>query len=140
MPLSELFEKVSELLEPLAEKSSITLRVVDTGLTVEADEGQLQRILANLAGNALKYAGKGAEVVFSATQKDEATELSVKDNGPGIPEDKREHLFERFYQTSAEHYELGSGLGLAICKTQAELHGGTIAVKSDVGDGTEFVV
>jgi PAS domain S-box-containing protein len=138
--LPELFKKVSEMLEPLAAKNSMTLVVIDTDIAVEADEGQLQRILTNLAGNALKYAGKGAEVVFSATQKDEVMELSVKDNGPGIPEDKREHLFERFYQTTSEHYELGSGLGLAICKTLVDLHGGSIAVKSEIGQGTEFVV
>lgn len=138
--LRELFKKVSEMLEPLAAKNSITLVVVDSELSVDADEGQLQRILTNLAGNALKYAGTGAEVVFSATDKGEVTELSVKDNGPGIPEDKREHLFDRFYQTSTEHYELGSGLGLAICKTLVDLHSGTIAVKSEVGNGTEFVV
>ncbi|MBA3993035.1 MAG: hypothetical protein C0469_05855 [Cyanobacteria bacterium DS2.3.42] len=138
--LNELFKKVSELLEPLATKNSMTLVVVDSIETVDADEDQLQRILTNLAGNALKYAGTGAEVVFSAKSNGNMTELSVKDNGPGIPEDKREHLFDRFYQTKAEHYELGSGLGLAICKTLAELHGGTIAVKSEVGEGTEFVV
>jgi signal transduction histidine kinase len=138
--LHEIFKKVGELLEPLAVKSSITLTVVETDATIYADEDQIQRVLTNLAGNALKYAGSGAEVVFSATSTGECTEISVKDNGPGIPEDKRESLFERFYQTKAEHSELGSGLGLAICKTLVELHGGTICVRSETGKGTEFVV
>jgi len=138
--LHEIFKKVGELLEPLAAKSSITLKIIQTDATIDADEDQIQRVLTNLAGNALKYAGSGAQVVFSATSNGECTEISVKDNGPGIPEDKRENLFERFYQTRAEHSELGSGLGLAICKTLVELHGGTISVRSEMGKGTEFVV
>ncbi len=138
--IEAIFKKVCELLEPLATKNSMSLVVVDTDLNVEADEDQLQRIFTNLAGNALKYAGKGAEIVFSARINGEVTELSVKDNGPGIAEDKREHLFEKFYQTSAEHYEMGSGLGLAICKTLVELHAGTICVDSQTGHGTQFIV
>ena len=138
--LQELFKKVSEMLEPLAAKNSIVLAVKETDTTALADEDQLQRVLTNLAGNAIKYAGKGAEIVFSAEQNGEMTEISVKDNGPGIPEGKREHLFERFYQTAAEHYELGSGLGLAICKTLVDLHEGNICVNSEVGKGTVFIV
>lgn len=178
--LQELFERMSKLLEPLAVAASMKLVVHKTELAVFADEKLLQRIITNLVGNAIKYAGEGASIDLSAeleqvsvapatsrggisaaptggaegvtivtvTGRDELSDhrsvnksmvrIFVSDSGIGIPEDKRENLFERFYQARGKDAELGSGLGLSICKTLVELHGGTISVASQENKGTTF--
>jgi Amt family ammonium transporter len=114
--------------------------------TVVGDPVRLQQILVNLVGNALKFTTAGEITVTVGCLRDEDDRVllrfSVKDSGIGIPEDKREHLFDRFTQvdTSSTRRFGGSGLGLAICRQLAGLMGGSIGVASVLGQGSDFFV
>jgi two-component system sensor histidine kinase TctE len=88
----------------------------------------LREALVNLVDNALRYAGRGARVTVQVHGGTDRAELVVTDNGPGIPEDLREQVFERFFR--ATHEGNGCGLGLAIVKEIVERHGGRIALST----------
>ena len=99
--------------------------------------GHLSEILVNLLLNAREsLGGKGTVVVTARKQRDQAVIISVRDNGPGIPPDKLERIFEAYYTTK----EKGSGLGLAIVKHNLELYGGTMGVESSLGQGATFTL
>jgi two-component system phosphate regulon sensor histidine kinase PhoR len=96
-------------------------------LQVWADHEQVRRVLINLIHNAIKWSPRGGQIkVLSEVIADEVT-VSVIDNGPGVPDDQTERIFERFYQVdSSRSGGEGTGLGLAICKHIVEAHGGKI--------------
>jgi PAS domain S-box-containing protein len=104
------------------------------------DEKLLRHIFGNLLSNAIKYSPQGGEVKFRAALEDGATVLTVSDQGIGIPAEEIGHLFESFHRASNVGDIQGTGLGLAIVKNAVEVHGGTIAVESRVGEGTTFTV
>jgi signal transduction histidine kinase len=80
---------------------------------------------------------KGGNVTVSARyRKDDSVEVNVQDDGPGIPPEKRERIFEAYYTTKSR----GTGLGLAIVKQNVELYGGTVKVESELGKGARFVL
>jgi PAS domain S-box-containing protein len=103
------------------------------------DAGRLEQILTNLIGNAIKFTDQG-EVRVSVQVRDNRLEFAVSDTGIGIPQEKRELLFDSFTQGDSSFNRRfgGSGLGLAICKGLVELMGGTIGVKGRAGGGSEF--
>ena len=97
----------------------------------------LAEIFANLLSNARDTLGKSGNIfITSACRPDYTVEISIRDDGRGIPPDKITRIFEAYYTTKAK----GSGLGLAIVKHNAELYGGDIRVKSEVGKGAEFIL
>ncbi len=99
--------------------------------------GHLSEILLNLLQNAREALGNQGDIVVAADcHRDYAVEISVRDDGPGIPPEKVERIFEAYYTTK----EKGSGLGLAIVKHNAELYGGSVRVESVLGKGAEFTV
>lgn len=95
---------------------------------------------SNLVSNAIKFSPPNSKIVLSAHRFGGYIEISVVDQGRGIPADKQEIIFERFRQVAAEDEVLagGSGLGLAICKAIVEAHGGKIGVYSHAGAGSTF--
>jgi diguanylate cyclase (GGDEF)-like protein len=108
---------------------------------VRADTGKLNQILMNLLGNAIKYSPDGGEIVVrSAPAADGRVEVSVTDQGIGIPEEHLERIFERFHRVdSSETRSIpGTGLGLYIVRHLVELHGGTIVAESTAGRGSTF--
>jgi signal transduction histidine kinase len=109
---------------------------------VEAEPGRLRQILVNLVTNAHEYSPEGASIEVRARRDGDEIEISVKDDGPGIPAEQVEHIFERFTRGDAGLTQRvgGTGLGLAISKSLIELHGGSIAVDSTVGAGSTFRV
>lgn len=100
----------------------------------------VERAIANLVDNALKFCRPGDRITLAARRRDGAVELSVADTGPGIPAADLPHLFDRFFQSrpgvAPATGDGGKGLGLAIVKRIAELHGGSVAVASRPGEGT----
>ena len=99
--------------------------------------GHLAEILVNLLQNAREALGAQGNIVITAEcRHDHAIVISVRDDGPGIPPDKMERIFEAYYTTK----EKGTGLGLAIVKHNAELYSGTVRVESVLGNGSEFTV
>lgn len=104
------------------------------------DESLLRHMLVNLLSNAIKYSPDGGVVLLKAFEDGETTVLQVIDQGIGIPQDELDHLFESFHRASNVGTIQGTGLGLAIVKKSVELHGGSIAVESQVGHGTCFTI
>lgn len=105
---------------------------------VLADPTRAPLILANLLSNALKYTPPGGNVKVTAEAGTQAVTFRVSDTGIGIPEADQPMIFARFYRGSREKEGGGAGLGLAIAKEIVEAHGGTIAVRSQVGEGSVF--
>ena len=103
-----------------------------------------ERAVANLVDNALKFCGPGARITLGAVRDEGWVRVRVTDTGPGINEADLPHLFDRFYQArqsvAPATGEGGKGLGLAIVKRIVELHGGTVAVASTLGQGTQVVL
>ncbi len=106
---------------------------------VEADENRVQQILYNLVGNAIKFS-KAGDILVSARLRSIFLEITVSDNGIGIPDEKLDNIFESFEQVdgSIGREFGGAGLGLAISKKLVELHGGQIRVESVLGVGSHF--
>jgi signal transduction histidine kinase len=109
---------------------------------VDADRDRIRQVLVNLLTNANEYCPPGAHVAVKARRADAEVEIDVIDDGPGIPEQQLEHIFERFTRGDAGETQRvgGTGLGLAISKSLVELHGGAIAAESLPGRGSTFHV
>jgi len=136
--LNRCFDNCQAASSGLAEEMAVTLQFAPTNIVVEADEQRLDRVLSNLVANAIKYSPKGTTVKVVAEQQRNGVKISVQDQGPGIPPDMLEAVFERFQQVGGSAKSKGgSGLGLTICKAIVELHGGKIWVES-AGQGSTF--
>ena len=138
-PVAPLLEEVEEVMEPRARERGLALdvRPAEGVPDVWGDRGRLVQVLENLVGNAVKFTPGGGTVRVRAEEVDGMVRFEVADTGPGIAEEEREHLFERFWQSSARSGG-GAGLGLAIVKGIVESHGGAVDVASEVGRGTTF--
>jgi two-component system sensor histidine kinase BaeS len=113
-----------------------------TPLLVEGDERRLLQLFANLLENALRYTDRGGEIVVCAQRRGQQVEAVIEDSAPGVTEDKRERLFERFYRVEASRNRAsgGSGLGLAICRNIVQAHGGAIHAEGSALGGLRIVV
>jgi PAS domain S-box-containing protein len=121
--------------------SAVTARLAGDLPLVRADSDSIFRVVANLLSNARKYSPNGGDIVVSATSVDGMVEISVEDQGLGIPADALSHLFQKFYRidTADRRAIRGTGLGLAISKNIVEAHGGTIGARSaGPGQGSVF--
>ncbi len=134
-----------EMVRPEAERKKIKLEVLPEPGIIEVDKERLGRVVVNLTNNAIKFTPEGKRITVGTKVLDHDTkpheiEFFVHDEGPGIPAEKVELVFEKFQQvgTGSEGERKGSGLGLAICKAIAEAHGGTIGVESTAGEGSRF--
>ncbi len=107
--------------------------------TIAADRGSLSEVIVNLVDNAIKYSSEGGLVVISAKPIESFVEVSIQDNGIGIPGALLSNIFDKFYRSHrSRENTVGTGLGLYITKAIVESHGGTISVRSDEGHGTTF--
>ncbi len=114
-------------------------RIVPDLPAVDADEDRVQQILYNLVGNGIKFTEVG-QVAVSAVVENGVIAITVSDTGIGIPKEKQSRIFESFEQAdgSIERQYGGTGLGLAVTRQLVELHGGTMRVASEPGNGSEF--
>jgi two-component system phosphate regulon sensor histidine kinase PhoR len=121
---------------------ALDLGALDDATTVVADEEALRQILDNLLDNAVKYTPEGGWVRVACLSSEDQVGIEVADSGIGIPRADVPRIFERFYRVDkARSRELGgTGLGLAIVKHLVQAVGGTIAVSSRVGEGTQFTI
>lgn len=121
-------------------KSRITLDWQAGRVTKALDEKLCRHIFSNLLSNALKYSPAGGTVHMRVYDAHERTVFEVHDQGIGIPADELHHLFDSFHRASNVGSIAGTGLGLSIVKKSVDLHGGTIAVRSTIGEGSCFTV
>jgi signal transduction histidine kinase len=134
-----------DILMPAALAKRQQLRVDFTSdVIVVADEARARQILVNLIGNAVKFtpAEGTISVTVCVTLVDEINqgEIRVTDTGPGIAEDERASIFEPYFRSEGTAKAPGVGLGLAISKALVEQLGGTLAVESELGKGSSFVL
>jgi signal transduction histidine kinase len=105
-----------------------------------ADQSSLDELVGNLVDNAVRYTPAGGLVTVEVDATESGAVIFVRDTGPGIAEEDREHIFEPFYRGHAQKNIPGTGLGLPIVKRIAERHGGRVEVRTAPGEGTEFRV
>ena len=137
-PLS-IVERAIEGQQVLAKQKKLRLELDVPGNlpTVSVDADRIQQVFQNLIGNAIKFTPEGGLIEVRAERADLYVKFSVVDTGPGISEDIRPHIFERFTQAKKTAH-VGTGLGLSIAKAIVEAHGGKIWVESQVSIGTTF--
>ena len=144
MPLDTLMDEVAKSLDIQAQTAGVTIRLdFPPGLPlIRANKDLMRSMARNLIGNAIKYSPKGGEVRIAAHASGNTLVLDVTDQGIGIPPEDLPQLFTRFYRSwiARQSGIRGTGLGLVVAKEAVELHGGTIAVESQVGVGTRFSV
>jgi len=139
--LHSLVDRVIEDFKTQAQSRRVELTNNVPELTARADSERLQQVFSNLIGNAIKYGREGGRVDVSGHLLDgDAIELCVKDDGPGIPTEALERVFERFYRVdkARAREQGGTGLGLSIVKHIVQSHGGKVWARSQVGSGAEF--
>ena len=142
--LNTIAENAIALCQDTADTAHITIRRDPAplpALSVQGDPRLLEQAVVNLIVNAIRHSGT-PEVTIGLAQTDSAIVLSVADKGNGIPPEHLPRLFERFYRVHQDRSREngGTGLGLAIVKHIALLHGGSVSVKSTVGQGTIFTL
>lgn len=131
----------SLLLNPVAAAMKIVIEAQDDQLVALADSHRLAQVLANLAGNAVKYAASGGQVTMRASWSAGRIRIEVIDRGPGLSVEKQAQLFEPFNRLGLERSAVeGHGVGLALAKRLTELQGGEIGVVSAPGQGATFWV
>lgn len=124
----------------LGKENQIEVQIEPNLPTLYADPPRLETVLRNLLENAIKYAGETAHICVQVKQVDQALEFSIADNGPGIPAEERERVFESFYriENGLTRSGSGAGLGLAICQGLVRAHGGKIWI-APTTSGTRVV-
>jgi two-component system, NarL family, sensor histidine kinase BarA len=147
--VKDVVEGLAAIMRPqsLAKRITVETEIEDDLPGVESDAGKLQQILFNFVSNAVKFSPEDTRVVISARRSTRAdgtpcVVASVSDEGPGIPLDMQDTIFEKFRQVDASHTRAhsGTGLGLAICRELAERLGARVALQSVPGRGATFSV
>jgi two-component system OmpR family sensor kinase len=141
--LDHLLENTAARLRPKADSAGLSLtEEYQEHLEMRGDTDLLEQAFANLIDNAIKYTSPGGSVHVRAREEDGTVRVVVSDTGIGIPGEDSAHIFNRFYRVNKGRSRKmgGTGLGLAITKWIVTAHGGTIAVKSAAGQGSEFTV
>ncbi len=147
---TELLDEVVELLRPLAAERSIHIHVpiplpsgdaaalpgAEPMRHVLADRQRVVQVLSNLLSNAIKFSPPGGRIALDLEQSERDCCIAISDQGPGVPEADRQHIFDKYWRTQGERG--GEGLGLAIAKSLIEAHGGSIGVDSQTGGGSRF--
>lgn len=111
----------------------------DLDIEVFADAHRVDQVIVNLVNNAVKYAPESPEITITLTRHDAFAKISVKDSGPGIPEEKLPHLFQRYYRVDSSGHQIsGLGLGLYISNQIVLKHGGVMGVESKPTEGATF--
>lgn len=139
-----IVERTILMLEPLAASRAIRLKreIAEGMIPVFADTDLLASAISNLVSNAIKYSPRDTEITISARTALNGVSIEVADQGYGIPEDSLGRVFEKFYRVPrVEDVDVpGTGLGLALVREIAELHGGSVSVRSSVGKGSTFTL
>jgi len=140
--ISQMIQDVTDLFYPLAQDKNIRLtdKLPSETLYVTGDRSRLQRALANILDNALKYTPSEGEVTVSASIENDHVCISVQDTGFGISVEDQKQLFTRFFRADPSRSTPGNGLGLSLVKSIVSLHHGQVLVTSSLGKGSCFQI
>jgi len=139
--IAEAIEEVLFSIKPHSEAKSISIETRTRQVTtLDADRLRLKQILFNLLNNAVKFTPDGGRIHVDALRRNGVVEISVRDNGIGIPKELHEFVFDKFHQVrqTANGVREGTGLGLAITKALVEQHDGNLRLESEPGKGSTF--
>jgi two-component system phosphate regulon sensor histidine kinase PhoR len=140
--LRPLIEEIFEQVEAKAKKRDVKLKLIAPKgeIQVKADTQRISQVIMNLVVNAIKYGNEKGLVQIIITEKKKAYTISVVDNGPGIPYEHLNRIFERFYRVDKSRAKNsgGTGLGLSIVKHIVQAHNSKISVQSEENKGTRF--
>lgn len=143
-PLDKLMGSVYDamLFEAKNHRHELTLELDDPLPKIEGDRDRIEQVVVNIVANAVKYTPDGGNIVMAARNVKDGVEISVTDNGIGIPREDLPRLFERFYRVdkARSRERGGTGLGLAIAQEIVRYHNGTIRAESKLGVGTNMTV
>ncbi|MDJ0836749.1 MAG: two-component regulator propeller domain-containing protein [Acidobacteriota bacterium] len=118
----------------------LKLKLPDQPVPVFFDPGHLEKVFSNLIMNAFKHIPENGRIVIALQEEKDRVKVSVQDNGSGIPADRLEHIFDRFYQAESNAASRGTGIGLSLAQELVTLHGGQIEVESETDFGSTFTV
>jgi hypothetical protein len=140
--LSALLRRVVDEIQPSLERHRVVCNLPTQPLVIEGDELRLEQVLQNLIQNAIKYSPNGGLVQVNLERHDHHASISVRDEGIGIPDTALPQLFQRFYraENAAATQISGFGVGLYVVREVVHLHGGSISVASEEGQGSTFTV
>ncbi|HEX7982144.1 MAG TPA: HAMP domain-containing sensor histidine kinase [Duganella sp.] len=131
LDLGRVVADIGEMYEAIAEDGGIALTVdAPASLFVDGDRNLLASAVASLLDNAIKYAGPGATIRMRAGLHHGQASIAIHDNGPGIPDEERDKVTQRFYRLDKSRHLPGNGLGLAIVSATATSHGGALALEN----------
>ncbi|EDT84050.1 PAS domain-containing sensor histidine kinase [Clostridium botulinum] len=139
-----LIEEITLSVTSYAESKGINI-IFDTNVEekiIAVDTDKIERIILNLLSNSIKFTNPGGHIFVKIKDCGENVYIHVKDTGVGIPSDKLESIFERFFQVdkTLKKNKEGTGIGLHLVKSFVEMHKGTVHIKSELGQGTEFII
>jgi heavy metal sensor kinase len=140
MDLHALLTDAAELFQPVAEQKHIRLdvRVEPEPLTLLGDQTRIQRVVANLLDNAIKYTPEGGKITLATTADRQSVRFTISDTGPGIDPAETERIFDRFFRSEQSRSSQGNGLGLSLARSIVAAHGGTLTVENNPDQGCTF--
>ena len=144
VPVGEMLETIDAWVEPQLKTKQLhyEYQACSQELAVRGDPEKIQQVILNLLSNAVKFTPSGGHITIKCEQKDDSVAILVQDDGPGIPPDKREAIFEPFVQIDREPQsgQQGTGLGLSISRHLARAMDGDLRAESTLGEGSTFVL
>jgi two-component system sensor histidine kinase VicK len=142
--LGEMINQTAKKLSIQAKNKNITMHIktISDDMNILFDRDGFEQIILNIAGNAIKYTSEQGNVWIDAYRENGNINISIMDDGIGIPKEDLARVFERFYRVDkARSRELGgTGLGLSIAKQIAEAHDSTLSINSELNKGTEIII
>lgn len=140
--LSDFIKNITYTYESKALEKNIKIEYELNKVFAYVDKEKFSQVIVNILVNAIKYTNYGGNILIKVENYDDSINISIKDNGIGIPEDELNYIFERFYRVDKSRSKDtgGIGVGLAISKAIVAEHGGNILVYSELGKGSEFVI
>lgn len=142
--MAELSKKVISVFQAQADdqKMQLSYKGIDHLPPVNADPQRMEQVIGNLIGNSLRYISENGTIMIEGTVRDDSVEITVSDNGPGVPEDQLANIFNRFWRSEKSRARStgGAGLGLAIARQFVEAQGGTISASNRPEGGLQITI
>ena len=139
--LADVAQQAVEIFRPMAEETDVALEIRTTErVPVRGEISKIQRAVANLIDNAVKFTPRGGKVCVTVSTTSSQAVLAVQDTGPGIAAEELSHVFDRFYRGDQSRHRPGYGLGLNLASAFIHAHGGELRVESQPGQGSTFTI
>lgn len=140
--ISDVIEEALEHVDSKKKEHEIILEDTESLAMVRIDVGLIVQVLINLVNNAIRYTQKGSKIILSTEEQDGNIKIKIMDDGPGIADADKEHIFEMFYTANRTVIDgrRSLGMGLALCKSIIQAHRGTISVEDTKPHGATFVI